>query len=127
VGITPALLEDVYRVIAISRTISKSKDLKPSADFVLVDGDIGKNETAIKVADAAVRHFDRIDLLQPKPIIERCLRPSFSIWAWKLSHPRAADPRQRLFTWQQSDLQEKLGSVGMKTTGQGFPGFKNRE
>jgi NAD(P)-dependent dehydrogenase (short-subunit alcohol dehydrogenase family) len=76
-GITKALLEHGYRVVANSRTISKSKDLKPSADLVLVDGDIGKKETAIKAADAAVRHFGRIDLLvncaglyMPKPFIE---------------------------------------------------------
>src|SRR5882672_8627954 len=76
-GITRALLEHGYRVVANSRTISESKDLKPSADLVLVDGDIGKKETAIKVADAAVRHFAHIDLLVnnagiyiPKPFTE---------------------------------------------------------
>jgi NAD(P)-dependent dehydrogenase (short-subunit alcohol dehydrogenase family) len=76
-GITQALLEHGYRVVANSRTISKSKDLKPSEDLVLVDGDIGKKETAIKVADAAVKHFGRIDLLVnnagiyiPKPFTE---------------------------------------------------------
>ena len=76
-GITRALLEHGYRVVANSRTISKSKDLKPSADLVLVDGDIGKKETAIKVVDAAMEHFDRIDLLVnsagiyiPKPFTE---------------------------------------------------------
>lgn len=76
-GITRALLEHGYHVVANSRTISKSKDLKPSADLVLVDGDIGKKETAIKVVDAAVRHFDRVDLLVncagiyiPKPFTE---------------------------------------------------------
>src|SRR5437879_8756598 len=62
-GITQALLEHCYHVVANSRTISKSKDLKPSADLVLVDGDIGKKETAIKVVEAAVKHFGRIDLL----------------------------------------------------------------
>jgi NAD(P)-dependent dehydrogenase (short-subunit alcohol dehydrogenase family) len=62
-GITQALLERGYRVVANSRTISQSKELKPAADLVLVDGDIGKKETVIKVADAAVKHFDRIDLL----------------------------------------------------------------
>jgi NAD(P)-dependent dehydrogenase (short-subunit alcohol dehydrogenase family) len=62
-GITQALLEHGYRVVANSRTISKSKDLKPSVDLVVVDGDIGKKETAIKVADAAITHFGRIDLL----------------------------------------------------------------
>src|SRR6266850_7424871 len=76
-GITQALLERGYRVVANSRTISKSKDLKPSADLVLVDGDIGIKETAIKVAEAAVKHFGRIDLLVngagiylPKPFTE---------------------------------------------------------
>lgn len=76
-GITKALLEHGYRVVANSRTISKSKDLKPSADLVLVDGDIGKKETAVKVVDAAMRHFGGIDLLVncaglyiPKPFTE---------------------------------------------------------
>ena len=40
-GITRALLQRGFRVVANSRTISKSKELKPSADLVLVDGDIG--------------------------------------------------------------------------------------
>src|SRR6266404_959742 len=62
-GITRALLERGYRVVANSRTISQSRELKPSADLVLVDGDIGKKETAVKVVDAALKHFDRIDLL----------------------------------------------------------------
>jgi NAD(P)-dependent dehydrogenase (short-subunit alcohol dehydrogenase family) len=57
------LLQHGYRVIANSRNISKSKDLKSSSDLILVDGDIGKMDTAIKVADAAIKHFDRIDLL----------------------------------------------------------------
>jgi NAD(P)-dependent dehydrogenase (short-subunit alcohol dehydrogenase family) len=76
-GIAQALLEHGYSVAANSRTISKSKDLKPSADLVLVDGDIGNKETAIKVAETAVNHFGRIDLLVnnagiylPKPFTE---------------------------------------------------------
>src|SRR6266481_6289543 len=76
-GITRALLERGYRVVANSRTISQSRELKPSADLVLVDGDIGKRETAIKVVDVAMKHFDRIDLLVnnagiyiPKPFTE---------------------------------------------------------
>jgi NAD(P)-dependent dehydrogenase (short-subunit alcohol dehydrogenase family) len=76
-GITQALLEHRYCVVANSRTISKSKDLKPSANLVLVDGDIGKKETAIKAAEAAVKQFGRIDLLVncaglyiPKPFTE---------------------------------------------------------
>ena len=62
-GITQALLEHGYRVVANSRNISKSKDMEPSSDLILVDGDISKMDSAIKVADAAIKHFDRIDLL----------------------------------------------------------------
>jgi NAD(P)-dependent dehydrogenase (short-subunit alcohol dehydrogenase family) len=76
-GITEALLEHGYAVVANSRTISKSKDLEPSADLVLVDGDIGKKETAIKAVDAAMKHFGHLDLLvnsagiyMPKPFTE---------------------------------------------------------
>ena len=62
-GITQALLERGWRVVATSRTISKSKDLKPSPDLVLVDGEVDKKETAVKVVEAALKHFGRIDLL----------------------------------------------------------------
>ena len=74
---TRALLERGYRVVATSRTISKSHELKSSGELVLVDGDIGEKETAVKVADAAVSKFGRIDLLvnnagiyKPKPFTE---------------------------------------------------------
>jgi NAD(P)-dependent dehydrogenase (short-subunit alcohol dehydrogenase family) len=62
-GLTQALLERGWRVVATSRTISKSKDLKPSPDLVLVDGEVSKKETAVKVVEAALKHFGRIDLL----------------------------------------------------------------
>lgn len=76
-GLTRALLERGHRVVANSRTISKSTDLTPSTDLVLVDGDISKKENAMKVVDAAMNHFGRIDLLvnnagiyMPKPFTE---------------------------------------------------------
>jgi len=76
-GITRALLERGYRVVGNSRTITQSKGLKPSANLVLVDGDVGKKETAIKVVQEALKHFARIDLLVnnagiylPKPFTE---------------------------------------------------------
>jgi NAD(P)-dependent dehydrogenase (short-subunit alcohol dehydrogenase family) len=76
-GITQALLQHGYRIVANSTDISKSKDLKPSSDLILVDGNIGKMDLAIKVADAAIKHFDRIDLLvnnvgiyMPKPFTD---------------------------------------------------------
>ena len=62
-GLTQALLERGWRVVGTARTISNSKDLKPSPDLVLVDGDVSKKETAVKVVDAALKHFGHIDLL----------------------------------------------------------------
>ena len=62
-GVTQALLERGWRVVGTSRTISQSKDLKPSPDLVLVDGEVSKKETAVKVVEAALQHFGRIDLL----------------------------------------------------------------
>jgi NAD(P)-dependent dehydrogenase (short-subunit alcohol dehydrogenase family) len=62
-GLTQVLLAQGYRVVANSRTISKSKDLNPSDQLVLVDGNIVSKETAVRVADAALKHFGRIDLL----------------------------------------------------------------
>jgi len=62
-GVTQALLERGWRVVATSRTCSKSKDLKASPDLVLVDGEVSKKETAVKVVEAALKHFGRVDLL----------------------------------------------------------------
>src|SRR6201997_1476558 len=62
-GVTQALLERGWQVVATSRAISNSKELKPSPNLVLVDGDAGKKETAVKVVEAALKHFGRIDLL----------------------------------------------------------------
>jgi NADP-dependent 3-hydroxy acid dehydrogenase YdfG len=62
-AVTQALLERGWRVVGTSRTITSSKDLTPSAHLLLVDGDVSKKETALKVVDAALKHFRRIDLL----------------------------------------------------------------
>jgi NAD(P)-dependent dehydrogenase (short-subunit alcohol dehydrogenase family) len=62
-GVTQALLERGYRVVGNSRHASKSQDLKASSDLILVDGDISKKETAVKVAESAIKNFGRIDLL----------------------------------------------------------------
>jgi NAD(P)-dependent dehydrogenase (short-subunit alcohol dehydrogenase family) len=62
-GIAQNLLKQGFRVVGTSRSITTSKDLKPSSNLVLVDGDIGKKETAVRVAEAALKHFGRIDLL----------------------------------------------------------------
>ncbi len=47
-GIVQALLDRGYGVVGTSRTITKSKELKPSADLVFVDRDVSKKETAVK-------------------------------------------------------------------------------
>ena len=62
-GMTQALLERGWRVVATSRAISKSEDLKPSADLVLIDGDAGRKETAVEVVAAGIRRFGGVDLL----------------------------------------------------------------
>jgi NAD(P)-dependent dehydrogenase (short-subunit alcohol dehydrogenase family) len=52
-----------YRVVANSRNIMKSKILASSENLLLVDGDIGTKEIAVKVVDAAVQKSGRVDLL----------------------------------------------------------------
>jgi NAD(P)-dependent dehydrogenase (short-subunit alcohol dehydrogenase family) len=62
-GMTQTLLEQGFRVVANSRNITKSKTLASSENLALVDGDIGDKATAIKLVDAAVQKFGRVDLL----------------------------------------------------------------
>jgi uncharacterized protein YbjT (DUF2867 family) len=59
-GIVSALLGRGYKVVATSRTISKSGSITPSDSLALVDGDIGDAATATRVARTAVdRRFPR--------------------------------------------------------------------
>jgi NAD(P)-dependent dehydrogenase (short-subunit alcohol dehydrogenase family) len=62
-GVTQSLLERGWQVVATSRAISKTGEFKPSPNLVLIDGDAGKKETAVKVVETALKHFGRIDLL----------------------------------------------------------------
>ena len=59
-AIVQAFLERGYNVVATSRNVSKA-DFAPSPNLVLVDGDIGQQATAEKVAQAAVSKFGSID------------------------------------------------------------------
>jgi NAD(P)-dependent dehydrogenase (short-subunit alcohol dehydrogenase family) len=60
-GLVDALLKEGYNVVATSLNTSRSLTASPS--LVLVDGDIGKQETAAKVVESAINNFGTIDVL----------------------------------------------------------------
>ena len=60
-GLVEAFLKEGYNVVATSLNVTQS--LKASPSLVLVDGDIGKQETAAKVVEAAIKNFETIDVL----------------------------------------------------------------
>jgi NAD(P)-dependent dehydrogenase (short-subunit alcohol dehydrogenase family) len=60
-GLVEEFLKRGYSVVATSLNASRSFTASPS--LVVVDGDIGKQETASKVVDAAIKHFGTIDVL----------------------------------------------------------------
>ena len=60
-GLVEAFLKEGYNVVATSRDVSQSLTASPS--LVLVDGDIGKQETAAKAVTTAIEHFGTIDVL----------------------------------------------------------------
>jgi NAD(P)-dependent dehydrogenase (short-subunit alcohol dehydrogenase family) len=62
-GIAQALLQRGWNVVGTSRTITKSKELAPSEQLALVDGEASRKETAVAVAETALQRFGRIDLL----------------------------------------------------------------
>jgi len=60
-GLVEAFLKQCYKVVATSRSVSQQ--LTASTNLVLIDGDIGKPETAARVAKAAITNFGSIDVL----------------------------------------------------------------
>jgi NAD(P)-dependent dehydrogenase (short-subunit alcohol dehydrogenase family) len=60
-GLVEGFLKDGYNVVATS--LKASQSLTTSSRLMLVDGDIRNPETAAKTTEAAVRHFDTIDVL----------------------------------------------------------------
>jgi NAD(P)-dependent dehydrogenase (short-subunit alcohol dehydrogenase family) len=60
-GLVGAFLKQGYNVVATSRNVSQQ--LTASTTLVLIDGDIGKLETAAKVVEAAIENFRSIDVL----------------------------------------------------------------
>jgi len=60
-GLVETFLKEGYNVVATSLTASQSLTASPS--LLLVDGDIGKQETAAKVVESAIYNFGAIDVL----------------------------------------------------------------
>jgi NAD(P)-dependent dehydrogenase (short-subunit alcohol dehydrogenase family) len=60
-GLVQAFLNEGYNVVATS--LNTRRSLAPSPSLVLVDGDIGKPETAAEVVEAAIQQFETIDVL----------------------------------------------------------------
>ncbi|MGB8063550.1 MAG: SDR family oxidoreductase [Candidatus Sulfotelmatobacter sp.] len=60
-GLVKGFLRKGYDVVATSRDVTHS--LTASASLVLVDGDIGSQETAASTVEAATTHFGTIDVL----------------------------------------------------------------
>jgi NAD(P)-dependent dehydrogenase (short-subunit alcohol dehydrogenase family) len=60
-GLVERFLEEGYNVVATSR--HASQELASSASLVLVDGDIGKQQTATQAVEAAINSFGTIDIL----------------------------------------------------------------
>src|ERR1700732_520986 len=62
-GVVSAFLERGYRVVASSRSMTKSGAFSAADNLALVDGDIGDPATAAKIAETAVNRFGTIDAL----------------------------------------------------------------
>ena len=60
-GLVERFLREGYNVVATSREVKQK--LTTSDRMVLIDGDIGKQETAVQAVEAAVHHFGTIDVL----------------------------------------------------------------
>jgi NAD(P)-dependent dehydrogenase (short-subunit alcohol dehydrogenase family) len=60
-GLVEGFLNEGYNVVATSRNVTQS--MTASNSLVLVDGDIGGQETAARAVEAATTHFGTIDVL----------------------------------------------------------------
>lgn len=60
-GLVEQFLKRGYSLVATSLNASRSFTASPS--LVVVDGDIGRQETAAKVVDAAIKRFGTVDIL----------------------------------------------------------------
>jgi NAD(P)-dependent dehydrogenase (short-subunit alcohol dehydrogenase family) len=62
-GLVTAFLERGYRVVATSRSITKSGAFRDAENLALVDGDVADPAAAAKIAETAVVRFGTIDVV----------------------------------------------------------------
>lgn len=62
-ALTKAFHREGYNVVANSRRVTSSEQLKASPSLLLIDGDVGRAATAVTLVEAAVRAFGRLDVL----------------------------------------------------------------
>ena len=60
-GLVEGFQNQGYNVVATSRDVTQS--LKASPSLILIDGDIGKQDTSAKAIEAAIHHFGTVDVL----------------------------------------------------------------
>jgi NAD(P)-dependent dehydrogenase (short-subunit alcohol dehydrogenase family) len=60
-GLVDGFLKEGYNVVATSREANRK--LTSSDSLVLLDGDIGKQQTAAYAVDAAINNFGTVDVL----------------------------------------------------------------
>jgi NAD(P)-dependent dehydrogenase (short-subunit alcohol dehydrogenase family) len=60
-GLVEEFLREGYNVVATSR--GANRDWTTSGSLVLLDGDIGKQQTAAQAVEAAINNFGTIDVL----------------------------------------------------------------
>jgi NAD(P)-dependent dehydrogenase (short-subunit alcohol dehydrogenase family) len=60
-GLVEAFLREGYNVVATSR--AANRNLTISSSLVLLDGDIGKQQTADQAVEAAIKNFGSVDVL----------------------------------------------------------------
>jgi NAD(P)-dependent dehydrogenase (short-subunit alcohol dehydrogenase family) len=76
-GLVNGFLERGYNVVATSRNVTRSEEIRPSKRLARVDGDIGDPATAKKVVETAIKTFGAIDgvvnnagIFFPKPFLD---------------------------------------------------------
>src|SRR5262249_46978307 len=62
-GIVKAFVERGFNVVATSRKVTQSTEVKASDHVALVDGEIGEPATAVGVVETALSRFRSIDVL----------------------------------------------------------------